>query len=53
MLHKPLFIAHVRVKGLLKVILQYKSKTPHLQEWAWHMHGEILQMLISIPSADK
>ena len=39
------FIIHVRVKDLLKVILQYKNKVPPLQKWAWHMHNEIVYML--------
>ena len=42
MLCKPLFIAHGRVKGFVKVILQYKNKAPQLQKWAWHMHNEIV-----------
>ena len=42
MLCKPLFILHVRVKGFLKVILQYKNKAPQLQKWACHMHHEIV-----------
>ena len=33
MLCKPLFIVHVRVKGLFKVILQYKNKVPQLKKW--------------------
>ena len=37
---KPLFIVHVRVKGLFKVILQYKNKLFWLEKWAWHMHNE-------------
>ena len=41
MLCKPLFIVHVRVKGLFKVILEYKSEVPQLQKWAWHMYNEI------------
>ena len=41
MLCKPLFIVHVRVKGLLKVILEYKNEAPQLQKWTWHMHNEI------------
>ena len=28
-LYKPLFIVHVRVKGLYKVILEYKNKAPY------------------------
>ena len=39
---KPLFIAHGRVKTLLKAILQYKSEAPPLQKWAWCMHNEIV-----------
>ena len=42
MLCKPLFIVHGRVKGFLKVILQYKNEAPSLQKWAWHMHNEIV-----------
>ena len=41
MLCKPLFIIHGRVKGFLKVMLQYKNKVPPLQKWVWHMHNEI------------
>ena len=32
MLCKPLFIAHGRVEGFLKVILQCKHKAPQLQK---------------------
>ena len=42
MLCKPLFIVHVRVKGLLKVILEYKNEAPQLKKWVWHMHNEIV-----------
>ena len=42
MLCKPLFIDHGRVKGFLKVILQYKNETPQLQKWVWHMHSKIV-----------
>ena len=42
MLCKPLFIVHGRVKGYLKVILQYKNKVSLLQKWAWHMHNKIV-----------
>ena len=42
MLCKPLFIIHGRVKGFLKVILEYKNKAPQLQKWAWHMHNKIV-----------
>ena len=42
MLCKLLFIVHGRVKGSLKVILQYKTEIPPLQKWAWHMHREIV-----------
>ena len=42
MLCKPPFIIHGRVKGVLKVILQYKNKAPQLQKWAWHMHNKIV-----------
>ena len=41
MLCKPLFVIHVRVKGLYKLILAYKNKAPQLEKWAWHMHNEI------------
>ena len=34
MLCKPLFIIHGRVKGFLKVILEYKNEAPQLQTWA-------------------
>ena len=39
---KPIFIIHGRIKGFLKVILQYKNEAPKLQKWAWHMHNEIV-----------
>ena len=39
---KPLFIVHGRVKGFLKVILQYKNEVPQLQKWVWYMHNEIV-----------
>ena len=42
MLCKPIFIIHGRVKGFLKVILQYKNKAPPLQKKAWHMHHKIV-----------
>ena len=42
MLCKPLFIIHVRVKGLFKVILEYKNEAPQLKKWAWHMHNKIV-----------
>ena len=42
MLCEPLFIIHERVKGFLKVILQYKNEVPQLQKWAWHIHNEIV-----------
>ena len=42
MLCKPLLIIHRRVKGFLKVILQYKNEAPPLQKWVWHMHNEIV-----------
>ena len=29
---KPLFIDHVRVKGLYEVILEYKNEAPQLQK---------------------
>ena len=50
---KPLFIVHVRVKGLLKVILEYKNEAPQWQKWAWHMHNKIeinakFQVLVQI-----
>ena len=38
---KPLFIVHVRVKGLFKVILEYKNKVPQLKKWAWQIHNKI------------
>ena len=34
MLYKALFIIHGRVKGILKLILQYKNEEPQLQKWA-------------------
>ena len=40
MLCKLLFIVHGRVKGFLKLILQYKNEVPPLQKWAWHMLSE-------------
>ena len=42
MLCKPLFLIHGRVKGLLKVIQQYKNEAPPFQKWAWHMHNKIV-----------
>ena len=39
---KPLFIINVRVKGLLKVTLEYKNESPLLEKWAWHIHNEII-----------
>ena len=42
MVCKPLFIVHGRIKGFLKVIVQYKNEAPPLQKWAWHMHNEIV-----------
>ena len=33
MLCKPIFTIHGRVKGFLKVLLQYKNKAPQLQKW--------------------
>ena len=44
MLCKPLFIIHERVKGILKVILQYKNEACQLQKWMWHMHNEIVEL---------
>ena len=34
MLCKPLFIFHVRFKGLFKIILEYKNEAPQLEKWA-------------------
>ena len=42
MLCKSIFINYGRVKGFLKVILQYKSVAPELKKWAWHVHNEIV-----------
>ena len=42
MLCMPLFIFHGRVKGFLKVILQYKNEARPLQMWAWHMHNKMI-----------
>ena len=43
MLWKPLFIVHVNVNGLFKIILQYKNEAPQLKSaWAWHMHNKIV-----------
>ena len=42
MLYTPIFVIHERVKGFLKVILQYKNGAPQLQKWPWYMHNEIL-----------
>ena len=39
---KPLFVVLVRVKGLLKVILEYKNEAFRLEKWAWHMNNEIV-----------
>ena len=38
---KSLFIVHVRVKNLLKVILEYKNEVPQLKKCVWHMHNKI------------
>ena len=40
-INKPLFIIHLRVKGLLKATLKYKNEAPQLKKWAWHMHNKI------------
>ena len=48
MLCKPLFIIHGKVKGFLKAILQYKSKAPPLQKWAWHMHNKIVAINVKL-----
>ena len=42
MVCKPLFVVHVRVKGLYKLILEYKNEAPQLKKWAWHMHNTIV-----------
>ena len=42
MLCKPLFIIHGRVKGFLKVILQYKNEASPWQKWVWHMHNDVV-----------
>ena len=39
---KPLFVVHVRVKGLYKLKLEYKNEAPKLKKWAWHMHDAIV-----------
>ena len=39
---KPLFIVHVRVKGLYKVILGYENEVPQLKKWVWHMQNDIV-----------
>ena len=41
MLCKPLFIVHVKVKGLFNVIPEYKDEAPQLKTWAWQMHNRI------------
>ena len=41
-LYKPLFIVHVRVEGLFKVILEYKNEVPQFEKWVWHVHNEIV-----------
>ena len=30
------------IKGLYKVILEYKNEAPQLKKWAWQMHNAIL-----------
>ena len=42
MLCKPLFIVYGRVKGFLKIIIQYKNKVSQLQKWTWNMHNKIV-----------
>ena len=42
MLCKPLFIVHGRVKGSLRVILQYKNEMHPLQKWAWDLYNKIV-----------
>ena len=42
MLCKHLFIIQGSVKGILKVIVQYKNEAQHLQKWPWHKHNEIV-----------
>ena len=42
MLCKPLFVVHVRVKGLYKLILEYKNEAPQFEKWVWHMHNVIV-----------
>ena len=49
MLCKPLFITHGRVKGFLKLILQYKNEEPMLQKWVWHMYNEIVAINAKLP----
>ena len=44
----PLFVVHIRVKGLYKLILEYKNKLKRLSSksaWAWHMHNAIVYTL--------
>ena len=41
MLCKPLFVIHIRVKGLYKLIVEYKNEAPQLKKWAWHMHNRL------------
>ena len=50
---KHLFIVHIRVKGLVKVMLQYRNEAPQLQKWAWHMYNEILSRLTVVSRAAK
>ena len=42
MLCKPLFVIHVKVKGLYELILEYKNEVLYLEKWAWHMHDVIV-----------
>ena len=42
MLCKPLFVVHVRVKGLYELILEYKNEAPQFEKWAWHMYDVIV-----------
>ena len=42
MFYKPIFIVHGRVKGFFKSYTTVQNKAPHLQNWEWHMHNEIV-----------
>ena len=42
------FIVHGRVRGLFKVILQYKNEAPQLQKWALYIHNKFFKFQGSV-----